>query len=116
MKNKKPGGQPGLRPNQWKTGTDPLRHEMYRFFVQQRNQANFRGEPWDFPFEDWEDKWAGKWDKKGRQRDSLSMSRIDRDIPWSYENTALMTRNEILNIRKALDKHKKTTTPRGGGD
>jgi hypothetical protein len=87
-----PGRKP--KPGAWKSGTDPIRHLMYHNWHRARAQANFRREGWEFPFEDWVEAWQGRFDERGRTRDSICLTRRNIDQPWSLENTQLLTRGE----------------------
>lgn len=98
---KRAGSPPGRRPHTWTTGLDPVRHDQYGAFLQCRAQANYRGEEWGMTFEEYEQLWQGQWHLRGRDADSLSMSRRDRDQPWTLENTYLDTRRN-LNRRQGL--------------
>lgn len=90
-----PGPSKGQsRPNAWITGPDPLRHKQYRVWLQQRNQAQFRKEEWDLPFEDWLELWGDLWHKRGRHSDQYCMTRADFDLPWDKTNAIIVTRRE----------------------
>ena len=87
-----PGRRP--KPGAWKSGPDPIKHLMFHNWHRARAQANFRKEGWDFPFEDWVQAWQGRYDERGRTRDSICLTRTDLDRPWSLDNTQLLTRSE----------------------
>ena len=82
----------GPRPQTWVTGRDPVEHKKYRVWIQQRNQAQWRGEGWDFSFADWKQLWGESWLSRGRERGSYCMTRIDPEQPWSRDNCCLITR------------------------
>ena len=82
------------RPNSWKSGTDPLRHRQYKIWVQQRNQAQFRGEGWSISFDQWLAIWGDMWPHRGRERGCYCMSRIDWSLPWTVKNVAIITREQ----------------------
>lgn len=84
------------RPNTWVTGPDPLRHKQYRAFIQQKNQAQFRGEDWQLSFEDWIKIWGTDFDRRGRLADSLCLTRWDLDDAWSVNNCILMERRDHM--------------------
>jgi hypothetical protein len=84
----------GPRPNAWITGTDPLVHEMYRTFVQARNQANFRKEQWDLSFDDYQALWREHWHDKGRTVDDYCMARRDVELAWDLGNVEVLSRHE----------------------
>jgi hypothetical protein len=82
----------GPRPQLWVTGTDPETHDQYRAFVQCRNQARFRSEPWELTFDQWQEHWAGRWHLRGRAADSLCITRRDCAAAWSDHNVIVITR------------------------
>jgi hypothetical protein len=82
----------GPRPQTWVTGPDVATHEQYRAFIQCRNQARFRSEPWQLTFEQWQAHWAGRWHLRGRTADSLCITRRDCAGAWSDENVIVITR------------------------
>lgn len=84
----------GPRPQTWVTGTDPLTHEQYRAFIQCRNQAQWRREPWTLSFEEWCGAWQGLWHLRGRGRDSLCITRRDGRGTWSQDNIVIVTRSQ----------------------
>jgi hypothetical protein len=92
---RKKGSPEGPRPHLWVTGSDPLRHDQYRAFIQARNQARWRGETWNLSFEQYEHLWAGQWHLRSRDSDGLSMSRTDRSQPWQVDNCFIATRTEL---------------------
>lgn len=83
-----------LRPHVWKAGPDPVRHKKYLVWLQQRNQAIYREEPWTIGFDDWIQIWGDKWEHRGRQRGQYCMSRKDWSLPWSVDNVAIITREQ----------------------
>lgn len=84
----------GPRPNLWKSGPDVTEHKKYRSWLQQRNQAQWRGEPWELTLDEWKAVWGDNFHRKGRASDSLCMTRRDRTLPWRTDNVMLMTRKE----------------------
>ena len=81
-------------PHRWASGPDPHLHEMYPYFVQQRNQANYRNESWELTFAQWADMWQPHWQQRGRERDDYCMTRLDPELDWTLDNTVVMTRKE----------------------
>lgn len=93
---KKPPGVPKgtLLPHVWASGPDPVLHEKYKVWGQQRNQAMYRGEGWDLPFLTWVEIWGEEYQYKGQSTDCLCMTRIDLDLPWHKDNVKIITRKE----------------------
>ena len=87
-------GYPRSRPYMWVTGPDPRTHAQYRAFVQQRNQAVWREEPWTVTFAEYQDLWRDLWEQRGRLSTSYMMTRIDGDLPWSQANSIVITRQQ----------------------
>ena len=96
MKRLGPGSPPGVRPHTWVTGPDPVRHEQYRAFIQQRNQARFRGETWteEYTFDEWLALWREHWHQRGRKLQDYCMTRRDHTQPWTQENSQVITREK----------------------
>ena len=87
-------GQRGTRPFTWKVGPDVRTHDQYVAWLRARCQARFRGEGWELEFEDYQRLWGDDWERRGRTRDTLCLSRDDYDQPWSVDNCTLRTRRE----------------------
>jgi len=83
------------RPDQWITGPDPDTHEKYRAWVQQRNQAVWRGETWQITFEEFQQIWAGRWHRRGRGTEDLAMTRTDWTAAWTPQTVELRTRKQL---------------------
>jgi hypothetical protein len=86
----------GPRPSSWRSGPDPVQHTKYRAWIQQRNQAQFRREPWDLSFEDWLGLWGDDYDRRGRLATDLCLTRSDLEQGWSRHNCTLMERREHM--------------------
>lgn len=82
------------RPHVWRTGLDPLKHEMYHPWQLASAQARFRGEEFNLLFEDYYQAWLGLWDQKGRSSENLCMTRIDYNDAWSKDNIEIITRKQ----------------------
>lgn len=82
----------GPRPHTWLVGPDQVLHEKYKAFVQQRNQARWRGEDWHLEFETWCDLWQDTWDQRGRLGHEYCMTRRDPNQPWDEHNAIVTTR------------------------
>lgn len=85
-------------PDTWITGPDPWLHDQYYAWHKHRSQAIYRGEGYEFTWEDWQHFWFqdDAWQRRGRGRDSLVLTRIDPDLPWHRDNCTMMTRLEHL--------------------
>lgn len=85
-------------PERWRSGPDPYQHELYYAWHKHRSQANYRGEPYELTFEDWQVIWANPEDflNRGRKPDNLTLTRIDPEGAWSTDNVIIMTRLEHL--------------------
>jgi hypothetical protein len=94
-------GQPrpksrGIRPHLWATGPDPVLHNKHRIWIQQRNQAQWRGETWDLSFDAWLKIWdqSGHWLNRGREKGTYCMTRLVWTEPWSEANVHIVTREQ----------------------
>ena len=81
-------------PDKWLSGPDPVKHARYPIWQQQRNQAQFRGEPWELDFATWYEIWDPYWSVRGRNLGHYCMSRLDWDLGWSPDNVQIITRQE----------------------
>ena len=96
-KSGKTGPRPhtqGPRPHVWVSGPDLERHKKYRHWIQQKNQAQFREEGWDIPFEAWLELWGDLWYQRGRTRGCYCMTRRDNELPWTLDNVYVVTREQ----------------------
>jgi len=87
-----PIARPNTQPSRWITGPDLLTHLQYRAFIQQRNQARWRGETWHLSLEQYQHIWQGRWDQRGRTQTQLMMTRRDAAEPWQVDNCEIITR------------------------
>jgi len=89
------------RPQIWRTGPDPVRHQQFRVWGQQKNQAQWREEGWCIDFETWARMWneSGQWENRGRERGTYCMSRIDWSLPWTADNVAIITREQHAQLQ-----------------
>ncbi|CAB4165976.1 hypothetical protein UFOVP849_8 [uncultured Caudovirales phage] len=94
----------GPRPHTWVTGPDPEEHRKYRVFIQQKNQAQWRGEGWDITFDQWKQLWdqSGQWHNRGRSRDCYCMTRRNVELTWTPDNVMIITREEHSRIQSAM--------------
>ena len=89
----------GPRPQVWCTGPDPVTHEKYRVWLQQKNQAQWRDEGWSIGFTDWCTLWAERWDQRGREKGCYCMTRLDWSLPWTLDNVKITTREEHARLQ-----------------
>jgi len=84
-------------PTAWCTGPDPVRHDKYYGWLKHRSQAQYRGEPHEITWEEWEHLWTDEaWFARGRSVDSLCLSQIDYTQGWCINNVELITRAQHL--------------------
>lgn len=88
-------------PEQWIVGPDPWLHDQYYAWHKHRSQARFRGEDYEFTWEDWQYFWFKDdlWQQRGRERHSLILTRIDEEKAWSRDNCQIITRLEHLRAK-----------------
>lgn len=97
----------GPKPNRWVSGPDPERHKRYLQWLQQRNQAQYRGEQWTLEFDDWLAIWGTNIQYRGRQKGSMTMVRIDYTQPWSKTNARIVDRLEHARVQNAVTQLKR---------
>jgi hypothetical protein len=68
-------------------------------YTQMKAQAKFRGEEFVLTWQEFQDKWQGKWHLRGRESNSLCMTRLDWDGAWDNDNTIIVERIEHLRIQ-----------------
>jgi len=86
-------------PSKWKHGPDPYTHDCYYAFLKHRSQARFRQEQYDLTFEDWQAIWTPEtFAKRGRAIDSITLTRVDWDLPWDRDNVQLIKKSQQLKI------------------
>jgi hypothetical protein len=81
-----------------------VEHKKYRTFIQQKNQAQWRGEGWAITFEAWKQLWdeSGQWENRGRARSCYCMTRRDHLMPWTPDNVVIITREQHSRQQSAL--------------
>ena len=69
-----------------------------------RAQANYRGEPWELSFDDYREFWPTEelWAQRGRSTESLCMTRIDPEGPWSRSNAVVLPRIDQARYKNAM--------------
>lgn len=99
-----PGG-PGRppRPENWITGPDEYKHELYYSYLRHRAQAIFRKESYELSWEEYESLWTpDTFEQRGRGAKNLSLYRVDPTEPWSIDNCQIITRREYWDSRKKI--------------
>lgn len=84
--------------------SSPFDQERRLAYVRSKNQAAFRGESWSLSFEEFCAVWHDEslWDQRGRDRDSLVMTRRDPYGRWDKSNVCLISRLNQIRIIHAL--------------
>lgn len=93
----------GPRPHVWKVQGE-IPHQQYIAWLKMKAQADFRGEPWQFSFEDFQQVWHGHWHLKGRARDNYCLTRINIQMPWQQGNVECIPR--IDHLRRSQQRKK----------
>jgi hypothetical protein len=95
----------GRRPGNWCTGPDPRRHEQYYAWLKHRSQADYRNEPHELTFDQWEQLWNTDyaWENRGRCVDCVNLTRYDTEKGWSIDNVYMRSRKEHL-VQMGLDR------------
>lgn len=84
-----------IRPLQWISGPDPIRHSKFNPWHKARVQARFRGEDYQLTFDEFCELWTDElWQRRGRGSQDLGMTRRDLSGPWTVENCVIVTRRE----------------------
>jgi hypothetical protein len=107
MEENKPriGRRPGSVFPHLRKFADPLDHARHRAFLQQKAQCNFRKEGWEFTIEEYFEIWHEHvWAQRGKKNDSLVMTRVDIEKPWSLDNCVLVLRYQLLCRGKKMRK------------
>jgi hypothetical protein len=96
---KKQRGWPkGVRkPHRWIVQGE-IPHQQFECWHKMRAQANFRGDVFLLSFEQFQLKWAGFWDRRGRGRDDYCLTREDTEGPWDWSNTVCVPR--LVHLRR----------------
>lgn len=89
------GRQKGsITPWKWISGPDFDKHEYYRPFTQQRNQAKWRNEEWDMTFDEWYEMYGEYISQRGRKQGQCYMVRLDPELPWHITNCEIWWHGE----------------------
>jgi hypothetical protein len=101
-------GKKGPRPHVWKVQGE-VPHRQYMCFLQMRAQANYRDEPFELTFEDFQEVWNGKWELKGRGSTDYCLTRDDPTGAWVRGNVVCLPRIEHLKrqrLYREINKYK----------
>lgn len=93
----------GPRPHVWKVQGE-IPHQQYIAWLKMKAQAVFRGEPWQFEFEDFQQVWQGHWERKGRGKDDYCLTRTNIQEAWSKDNVECIPR--IDHLRRSQQRKK----------
>lgn len=96
-------GKPGryINPATWSTGPDIVTREKYYAFLKHRSQAIFRKETYELTWEDWQKLWTNDlFERRGRNRDSLCLSRKVLTESWNLNNCVITERYNHLKRAK----------------
>lgn len=85
----------GPRPQCWKVQGE-IPHKQYLAWLQMKAQASYRKELWMLTFEDFQQLWLGRWDRKGRGINDYCLTREDPDGAWVMGNVFCLERREHL--------------------
>lgn len=87
---------PGIYPELWKSGRCPIRHRLWLECQRNRAQAKYRGQEWMITEDEFIQLWQedDRYKHRGRNGDSLCMTRIDKQKPWHKDNVKFQKRRE----------------------
>lgn len=95
--------RPGPRPETWKTGPDPERHQQYTAWQRAHAQARFRNEAWSLTFDEFCHAWGSDWPRRGRALGSIMMVRRDPSGGWHSDNVVKITRQEFGGYQRRIN-------------
>jgi hypothetical protein len=83
-------------PHLWKSGPDPVDHQLHLECQRRRAQARFRGQTWLITEEEYIQLWREehRWLNKGRSPENICMCIIDPNLPWTVDNVEFMLRRQ----------------------
>ena len=83
-------------PHIWKSGPDPVVHQLWLECQRSRAQAKYRGQEWLITEQEYVDLWMkdDRYKSKGRHRDDICMTRKDKTKPWTVSNVVFENRAE----------------------
>ena len=91
-----------IYPHIWKSGPDPVLHNLRISCLRAKAQAKFRNEGWELTIEEYTNMWLenDNYKSKGRGSYDLSLQRLDYDLPWSTDNCVIQERYHYLRACK----------------
>jgi len=101
-------GRPGryVDPQSWKTGPDIFVREKYYAYLRHKAQCNYRKEPYELTWEDWQQSWPDdQFLRRGKGLQDLIMQRLDLLDSWNPRNVAVTTRAEHVKRAKEYRSH-----------
>jgi hypothetical protein len=101
---KSKGIKRGPNPNSWIVGPDTRRHDQYSAWLKHKSQAAYRGEDHELTFEQWETLWNEDfaWENRGRENNSVNLTRLDKEKGWTLDNVILVERITHLQATATL--------------
>jgi hypothetical protein len=87
------------RPHLWKVKGE-IPHQQYCAWQKMKAQADFRGEPWELTFEQYQEIWGDFWQYKGRGTDDYCLTRYDLTEGWYKDNVKCVQRIQHLREHK----------------
>lgn len=85
-------------PQNWMSGMDERDHRLYYDCLRAKAQAKFRGQEWQILPLEYIALWRidNRYERKGRSGECLTMTRIDKTLPWHCDNVQFITRAEHM--------------------
>jgi hypothetical protein len=77
--------------------TDPFSKEKLAY-ARARCQARYRGEAYELRLDEFMELWSDYWNEKGRGIDNMCMIRLDKTLPWRWNNVRMVTRRDYLTV------------------
>ena len=85
-----------------------MEHAKYYAWHMARAQANYRKEPWNMTFADWQQAWGDQWHLRGRHSGDLCMLRRDWQGAWQLDNVMVVPREQLNERQRLLRRLKRT--------
>jgi len=75
--------------------TSPLSRQRLGYH-RARCQAKYRGEEWELDFYEYWELWIDHWEERGRGINDMCMIRLDKSLPWRWDNVKMVSRGDYL--------------------